>query len=202
MVCDGTDGNDPAAKFTYYICNKTQALPSPPDGVPFTMLNVATGKYCRSAPNPTAPIGQQTGVMCDMDTPAQGTCFSFDNGTIIVGPDPNDKISVPPDCPSCPVYIGPEGTGPSGPEPVGKDESLDIGERLRMLSCWAGQRLSFIAWRCLDRPGLSLAGQALPGLARPDLKCLWSDYAMPVQNTPWHRRQQVQDRFHQRLHGV
>jgi hypothetical protein len=60
-------------------------------------------------------MGTDQGILCDMDTPNLGTCFGFDNGTMVVQPG-GDKITKPPDCPNCPLYIGGNGTE-SKPEP-------------------------------------------------------------------------------------
>jgi hypothetical protein len=57
---------------------------------------------------------------------------------MVVEPDGKDKITVPKDCPSCPVYIGPEGSGPSQPEPVGKD---DPGANINIGKCSLLERL-------------------------------------------------------------
>jgi hypothetical protein len=43
------------------------------------LLQILTGKFCRQAPNPLAPPGQHTGILCDMDTAPLGDCHC-DNG--------------------------------------------------------------------------------------------------------------------------
>jgi hypothetical protein len=119
MVCDSkAGGNNPAGKFSYFQCRSTTPLPSPPEGVSFSMRSEITGKWCRQAPNPSAPPGQQTGTRCDLDVVAQGTCFSFTNGTMTVEPGGTQKITSPPGCPSCPVFTGDEDT-PAKPEKGG-----------------------------------------------------------------------------------
>lgn len=115
MYCNSTNGTDPATQFTYYKCNSTNPLPEPPPGEAVVIKSTLNGKYCRTAPNPTAPVGQQTGIVCDQDSPPTATCFSWTNNTMRVEPN-NTNVTKPTDCTGCPLYVGGNETI-SNPEP-------------------------------------------------------------------------------------